>query len=116
MTMSKVFLTGTLLGLALAVSAQADEIGEANLAALDKNSDGVVSGPEYQDFSNFAFDQMDTNKNGSLSAAEMDAAGAGDHMSSTDANGDGKVSKTELSEQMAEDFNAADKDGDGRLN
>ncbi|MFA3916883.1 hypothetical protein [Ruegeria hyattellae] len=116
MTISKVFLTGIALGLAGVASAQTPEIGEASLAAIDKNGDGMVSGPEYQEFSNYSFDQIDTNKNGSLSAAELTAAGAGEHMSGTDANGDGKVTKSELSEQMAKDFNEADKDGDGQLN
>ncbi|MCL6282349.1 hypothetical protein M3P21_02310 [Ruegeria sp. 2012CJ41-6] len=115
-TLGKVLLTGIALGLAGAASAQVSEMEGASLDLIDKDGDGAVSPSEYRDFSNFAFEQMDTNKNGSLSAAELGAAGAGEHMSSTDANGDGKVTKSEMSDQMTKDFTAADKDGDGHLN
>lgn len=96
--------------------AEGVDINDGDLAALDKDGDGAVSKSEFDTFSGFAFQTMDTNKDGSLSMDEIDNHLIGDAFKILDDNGDGTVSKEEFLNQMNEDFNAADENSDGVLN
>jgi Ca2+-binding EF-hand superfamily protein len=105
------------LALATAVSAQeAMTYNDSHLTALDADGNASISKSEFEGFANFAFKEMDDDKNGSLSPDEVDDHVVGDAFSILDDNGDGSVSREEFLTQMSEDFEAADKDGDGQLN
>jgi hypothetical protein len=107
----------TPLILALAVSAHAQESGfnEGDLLALDADGDASISMQEYEAFTSFAFEQMDTNKNGTLSKSEFEAHTGKDAFGGVDTNGNGSISSAEFKARMDANFKAADKDGDGKL-
>lgn len=124
--------------------------GSFDLTSYDKNKDGKVAKDEAPEQIQSFFDRFDTNKDGALDKAEMDAisgpkktadgeatAGAGGDgaggpggggpggggaggggrgnfdLMSNDKNGDGKVAKDELPEQMQGFFDRMDSNKDG---
>lgn len=85
----------------------------------DKNNDGLISRDEVPRMPKAIFDDLDADKNGSLSRTELTAKRGQtleeknkrfDHI---DANGDGKVSKAEIIEHVDERFKQLDLNGDG---
>ncbi|OWU78030.1 hypothetical protein ATO3_01945 [Marinibacterium profundimaris] len=82
---------------------------------LDADGDGAISKPEFDTFSNFAFDQMDTNDNGMISASEYGQALPADGFGDLDLDNSGDLSQDEFNMQMSKDFAAADRDGNGLL-
>lgn len=109
--------TALLLASLLIFSAtHAVALDETKLRALDADGDASISSEEFNAFSNFAFDAMDTDKNGTLSQSEVEAHADADAFGRADADGSGAVSKGEFMSRMDENFKAADKDGDGILN
>lgn len=90
-------------------------ISESDLQVMDTNKDGVVSKAEYVAFMDMAFDALDDNGNGGLTAADFDVLLTPAEFSAMDANGDGTVSRAEFDLQTAKDFDAADKSGTGTL-
>lgn len=54
-------------------SAQMDAKIDAKFAKIDKNSDGMISDDEHEDASEAMFKEADTDKNDSISKAEMKA-------------------------------------------
>jgi hypothetical protein len=101
---------------AFAASAQVATLGEADLARIDANGDGSVTREEFDAFAARAFQMLDSNRDRSLSAAEMEGDLSADAIAELDADGDGAVSRQEFGRQMYSDFAEADKDGDGILN
>lgn len=114
----KKFLIGVPAALLLATGALAQENGlnETHLRALDADGDASISMEEFGAFSDFAFEQMDTDKNGSLSKSEVDAHADDGAFGRADADGNGTVTQDEFKSRMEENFKQADKDGDGQLN
>lgn len=112
----KLLAAPLLFSLALPVLAQPIQMNESHLNALDKDGDGAISKTEYDNFADFAFEQMDDDGNGVLSPDEVDDYLIGDAFDMLDDNGDGSVSQAEFSSQMNDDFATADKEGDGILN
>ncbi|TMV06839.1 hypothetical protein FGK63_12005 [Ruegeria sediminis] len=107
---------GVILGLTGA-AALADEASmtEAELNAIDRNNDGFLSKEEFNAFSDYAFQAMDEDKNGTLTAAETRPYFEIKHFSAMDRNGDSLLSPDEFGAQMSADFATADQDGDGQL-
>jgi hypothetical protein len=95
-----------------AFQADAQIMGQDQLAAIDANGDGAVSREEYDTYGARAFQRLDTNGDLSLSAAEMDGKIS---VPGLDADGDGMVSRQEFGRRMTTDFNSADKDGNGLI-
>ncbi len=60
------------------------------------------------------FDRLDTNKDGIITQAEMEARGA-ERFAKIDANGDGMISVEEFSARAKTHFTRADKDGNGEI-
>ena len=60
------------------------------------------------------FDRLDTNKDGIITQAEMEARGA-ERFAKIDANGDGMISAEEFSARAKTHFTRADKDGNGEI-
>lgn len=114
----KSFLISVPAVLLLATSAIAQQNGlnETHLQALDADGDASISMQEFGAFSDFAFEQMDTDKNGSLSKSEVDAHADENAFGRADADGNGSVSSSEFRSRMEQNFKDADKDGDGILN
>lgn len=101
---------------ATAPLAQQAGLNESHLNALDKDGDGAISKEEFSTFSDFAFEKMDDNGDGSLSPDEVDDHVIGDAFDMLDDDGNGVVSEQEFMDQMNDDFTTSDKDGDGILN
>lgn len=93
--------------LPLLAAAQAPGGGMAStrdyLARMDRDGDGRVSLPEYQDWLSYAFDAMDRDRDGVLSAAEQ-PGGRG-----------ASLSRTMHRERIAERFRRQDGNRDGVL-
>jgi HlyD family secretion protein len=99
--------------------------GMGDLMAADKDGDGKVSKDEAPEFLQNFFDRVDTNTDGFLDKAEIEAmrnrrgpggSGGGPRdLMQYDANGDGKVTKEEAPEQMRGFFDRMDPNGDGAI-
>ncbi len=104
--------------LVMASAAAADDVAELNekeLAAIDSNNDGFLSKNEFNAFSDYAFQAMDEDKNGTLGLSEAKPFLDIKQFQDADRNGDSLISRAEYDAQMSEDFDSADKDGNGRL-
>jgi len=120
-----------LLGLAVATSAAAagTESAEAEILAMDKNGDGVLSVAEHATGARSMFMAMDTNQDSRVTAAEMDAYAAkrtahepgenvvpsAQKIKALDTNGDGMLSADEHREGSARMFTLMDANHDGSL-
>lgn len=97
---------------------------------MDVNNDGFVTRDEAKDYPMLSaqFDAADTNKDGKLDAAEMDAhrnemrasgrAKAQERWKAADTDGDGAISRKEAEASMpgvAERFKKFDVDGNGKI-
>jgi HlyD family secretion protein len=100
--------------------------GGADLMSNDKDGDGKISKDEAPTFLQNFFDNLDSNKDGLLDKAEMDAmrnrrgagggpggGGRGGNMMANDKDGDGKVSREEAPEAMQGFFDRLDANTDG---
>lgn len=104
--------------IALAGMANAETVAELNeqeLKAIDTNNDGFLSKDEFNAFSDYAFQEMDDDKNGTLGLDEAKPFLDIKQFQKTDRNNDNFISRAEYDAQMADDFSAADKDGNGQL-
>ena len=75
----------------------------AYLSRMDADGDGRVSLAEYQDWMGYAFDGMDGNRDGVLSAAEQ-PGGRGE-----------PITRAQHRDRLAERFRRQDANGDGYL-
>ncbi|MEM6887312.1 MAG: EF-hand domain-containing protein [Pseudomonadota bacterium] len=110
-----IYKLATVVALAV-LSTQAIAMDEGALNSLDADGDTSISKEEFSAFSTFAFDAMDLDKNGSLSAAEVAAHADEAAFGRADTDENGTVSKDEFMQRMDANFEAADQDGDGLLN
>ncbi|MBO9445826.1 hypothetical protein [Ruegeria sp. R14_0] len=109
-------LTVALVLLASAVSAETvAELHERELNAIDANNDGFLSKDEFNAFSDYAFQAMDEDKNGTLGMAEAKPFLDIKQFQNVDRNNDSVISRAEYDAQMNDDFSAADQDGNGLL-
>jgi Ca2+-binding EF-hand superfamily protein len=98
--------------------------------SVDANKDGIVTRDEAKTYPRLSadFDSADTNKDGQLDAAEMNAhrermriemrARADERWKAADTDGDGAISRAEAEAsmpRMAEGFKSFDADGDGKV-
>lgn len=92
--------------------------GSAMMAAMfpDPNGDGVTTKDELTAASAARFAQFDTNKDGKIDAAEMEAIGQGGRMvARADADGDGAVTQAEMLAATAARFDRVDTNHDGKI-
>ncbi|MEX0306339.1 MAG: hypothetical protein AB3N12_03030 [Ruegeria sp.] len=114
--MKRVFIVTAALMLASAASAESiAELHETELNNIDKNNDGFLSRDEFNAFSDYAFQEMDDDKNGTLDLSEAKPFLDIKQFQSIDRNGDNAISRAEYDAQMDSDFTSADQDGNGRL-
>ena len=87
------------------------------MAMSDKNQDGRIDREEYHQRMTEVFFFIDTNKDGSLTITEIEAAGKVDpeRFMATDRDGNQTLSLREYLNALYKDFDAADKDKDGTL-
>ncbi|WP_254437887.1 hypothetical protein [Ruegeria arenilitoris] len=102
----------------LAGAASAETVGELHeneLKAIDANNDGFLSKDEFDAFSDYAFQEMDDDKNGTLGLDEAKPFLDIKQFQDVDRNNDSFISRAEYDAQMNADFSSADKDGNGQL-
>jgi Ca2+-binding EF-hand superfamily protein len=104
-----------LLCTAMATAQQATPMHEGHRDHLDTNDNGSVNKAEYQAFMTDAFQKLDTNRDGSLRAADVGQLLTADQFAAMDRDGSGSVSRTEFMNQVMADFAKADGSGDGQL-
>lgn len=98
-------LSALLLILGLPASARGQvHTTDDYLSRIDADADGRVSLAEYQDWMSYAFDGMDRNADGVLSALEQ-PGGRGE-----------PITRTQHRERLAERFRKQDANADGYLN
>ncbi|WP_237212566.1 hypothetical protein [Ruegeria lacuscaerulensis] len=91
------------------------ELHEKELQAIDANNDGFLSKDEFDAFSDYAFQEMDEDKNGTLGLDEAKPFLDIKQFQSVDRNNDSLISRAEYDAQMNDDFISADQDGNGQL-
>lgn len=87
--------------------------------AMDANGDGSISKAEFDAYNKTRFTQLDTNKDGFLTADEI-SAGMGGHggegmVKRYDTNNDGKISADEFTAGQDKRFDEMDTDHDGSI-
>ena len=90
----------------------------AHFEELDANKDGSLSQAEFLAKGEAHFAQADTNKDGKLTKEERQAAHAAhmkERFAKKDKNGDGKLSKDELGRMPEEFQKRLDTNGDGAI-
>lgn len=104
----------------MAFTASAGEGRHGKIKAADTNGDGVISREEAKALPRLAqhFDQIDADKNGSISMDELKAMHAHQregHFDRMDTDRDGKLSRAEAERfpRMADKFGKLDANGDG---
>lgn len=104
--------------LVMAAPAAADSVAELNereLNAIDANNDGFLSRDEFDAFSDYAYQEMDDDKNGTLGLDEAKPFMDIKMFQKIDRNRDNSISRSEYDSQMNDDFLSADKDRNGQL-
>jgi hypothetical protein len=107
----------TLLAMAAAVGLSAPAFAQRG-PMPDPYGDATVSAADAAKTAGERFDQLDTDHDGTLSAAEVEAAanGPGGRMlRRADLNGDGKITKDEFLSGQKQRFDMMDADHDGQL-
>lgn len=104
--------------------------GDDKMSKMDTDGDGAVSSAEHAAGAKKMFAEMDANKDGQVTAAEMDARWAAkankdgkDHMKMSsadkikeiDTDGDGRISAAEHAAGSQKMFAKMDADGDGKV-
>ncbi len=97
----------------LASTASAETVAELN--AIDANNDGFLSKDEFNAFSDYAFQEMDEDKNGTLGLEEAKPFLDIKQFQDVDRNNNSLISRAEYNAQMDDDFDSADQDGNGLL-
>ncbi|WP_282152275.1 hypothetical protein [Ruegeria atlantica] len=114
--MKTAILTTTIILVASATLAETvAELHEKELNAIDSNNDGFLSKDEFNAFSDYAFQAMDEDKNGTLGLEEAKPFLDIKRFQNVDRNNDSFISRSEYDQQMGDDFLAADRDGNGQL-
>ncbi len=114
--MKRVLIVAVALMVTGAANAESvKELHEAELNNIDTNNDGFLSKDEFNAFSDYAFQEMDEDKNGTLGLSEAKPFLDIKQFQAVDRNGDSLISKAEYAAQMQSDFEAADQDGNGQL-
>ncbi len=114
--MTRGILIAAIILVAGAASAETvGELHENELKAIDSNNDGFLSRDEFNAFSDYAFQEMDEDKNGTLGLDEAKPFLDIKQFQDVDRDNDNFISRAEYDAQMNDDFNTADQDGNGQL-
>lgn len=104
--------------LTMATAAGAESVADLNereLNAIDTNNDGFLSRDEFNAFSDYAYQEMDDDKNGTLGLDEAKPFMDIKLFQKIDSNRDNSISRSEYDSQMNDDFLSADRDHNGQL-
>ena len=82
---------------------------------LDRNGDEIITPDEMDAFVVAVFPALDANGDGKVDKSEATVVFTEVQFTQIDANGDGVITVEELTEQVHADFKTADQDGDGVL-
>ncbi|WP_025398484.1 EF-hand domain-containing protein [Rhizobium leguminosarum] len=88
---------------------------QGQMDGLDTNTSKTVDRSEYETFMGTAFGSLDKNKDGSLLSDETVQILTVEQFTLTDANHNGRISRSEFMQRVMADFATADHDRDGSL-
>ncbi|WP_420585756.1 hypothetical protein [Ruegeria sp.] len=108
-------VTAAVFSASIASAETVAELHENELKAIDANNDGFLSRDEFNAFSDYAFQTMDEDKNGTLGLEEAKPFLDIKQFQNVDRNNDSFISRAEYDAQMSDDFISADKDQNGQL-
>lgn len=124
----RVGTVGAILGLLVAAGAWAGGNPEDKFKAMDTNGDGMISANEHASGVRSMFDRMDSNRDGNVTTAEMDAShkmkgdkgmhhdmSSADKIAKMDTNGDGMLSSSEHDAGAKTKFAEMDSDKNGSV-
>jgi hypothetical protein len=111
---SMALLAAMLASPALALTAD-DFPGEA-IGLIDTDGNGVITAAEIDAFAVFILPAMDADEDGTVTKTEAVPVLTEEQFAAADTNGDGILSLEELTVVFRADFAAADSDGSGTLN
>ncbi|MGO8062874.1 EF-hand domain-containing protein [Rhizobium johnstonii] len=94
---------------------QPGSMHQGQMDRLDGNASKAVDRSEYETFMGTAFGSLDKNKDGSLQSDETVQILTVEQFTLTDANHNGRISRTEFMQRVMSDFATADHDRDGNL-
>lgn len=98
------------------VLAQAPEgIPEGALAIVDTNGDGVIDAAEIDAFAATILAAMDANEDGKVEKSEALVVLSEEQVAKVDVDADGVITLEELQPVIRADFAAADIDGNGKI-
>ena len=95
--------------------ASATAHADATFSSIDEDHNGVIEEREAQGSGRAAFDRLDANKDGSLSAAEIEGRLAPDVLKAADPNADGGLNAEEYAALITARFKFANTDSDGTV-
>ncbi|WP_170336346.1 hypothetical protein [Ruegeria arenilitoris] len=110
-----IFVIAAVMMASAASAESVAELNEKELNAIDSNNDGFLSKDEFNAFSDYAFQEMDEDKNGTLGLDEAKPFLDIKQFQKVDRDEDNAISRAEYDTQMNEDFINADQDGNGLL-
>ncbi|MTI01280.1 hypothetical protein [Roseibium sp. RKSG952] len=110
-----IFVIAAVMMASAASAESVAELNEKELNAIDSNNDGFLSKDEFNAFSDYAFQEMDEDKNGTLGLDEAKPFLDIKQFQKADRDEDNAISRAEYDTQMNEDFINADQDGNGLL-
>lgn len=88
---------------------------QGQMERLDGNASKAVDRSEYETFMGTAFGSLDKNKDGSLQSDETVQILTVEQFTLTDANHNGRISRSEFMQRVMADFATADHDRNGNL-
>ena len=97
-------------------AAQPPALTEGHLATAAGDGDKAVSQDEFRALMKRAHETLDKDADGVVTWVEAQDAILREHFDAIDANKDGRITAAEMDAQAQADFASSDRDGDGALN
>ncbi|MBY5669962.1 EF-hand domain-containing protein [Rhizobium leguminosarum] len=109
------FILCQCFGAAAQQQQQPGSMYQGQIDRLDANTSKTVERSEYETFMGTAFGSLDKNKDDSLQSDETVQILTVEQFTLTDANNNGRISRSEFMQRVMADFATADHDRDGNL-
>lgn len=113
--LKELLLASLAVGLVTSVPAYAKKDPAATVKLFDADNDGTVDLAEAQKAAGALFDKLETDKDGTITAKELQGRLSKADLAAADTGKHGALTKDEYLSLVATRFKAADPDNDGKL-